>query len=135
MSRRIHLLFTAISMAVLGASSAQAQEFKGMTLTVLGVNSDLNQIYTQTYGAQFEKETGAKLVIATGSSNDNLSKALVAKNRKPTFQVIALEDLALAQAVKAGAVQKVGVSEFLCARQIKACPLAGGRLHSTNESW
>ncbi|MGF6778931.1 hypothetical protein P3T21_004157 [Paraburkholderia sp. GAS334] len=28
-----------------------------------------------------------------------------------------------------------GVSEFLCARQIETCRLAGRQLHSTNDSW
>jgi spermidine/putrescine-binding protein len=112
---------------VVVAGVGQAQEFKGMTLTVLGVNSDLNQIYTQTYGAEFEKETGAKLVIATGSTNDNLSKALIAKNRVPNFQVIALEDLALAQAIRAGAIQKVDYSQMPRSKDLAkgAVPVAG----------
>ena len=96
----------ATALLVSAAAHAQSQDFKGMTLTVLGVNSDLNALYMSTYGKAFEAATGAKLVIVTGSSADNLSKALVAKGRTPTFQVLALENPTQAQAILAGAIQK-----------------------------
>jgi spermidine/putrescine-binding protein len=102
--------FTLMATAI--TAQAQDADFKGMTLTVLGVNSDLNAVYMATYGQEFEKETGAKLMIVTGSSADNLSKVLVAKGRTPSFQVLALENPTQAQAIQAGAIQKQDFSQM-----------------------
>jgi spermidine/putrescine-binding protein len=99
-------LFAAIS------AHAQDGDFKGMTLTVLGVNSDLNAVYMATYGKEFEQKTGAKLVIVTGSSADNLSKVLVAKGKTPSFQVLALENPTQAQAIQAAAIRKQDFSQM-----------------------
>jgi spermidine/putrescine-binding protein len=106
-------LVLAIAVGVSGyASSVIAQEYKGMTLTVLGVNSDINAIYMKTVGGPFEQLTGAHLQIVTGSSTGNLSKALAAKGKTPSFSVIALENLTQAQAIAAGAIQKLDYSKL-----------------------
>lgn len=117
---------TAALLVSVGAH-AQSQDFKGMTLTVLGVNSDLNALYMSTYGKAFEQETGAKLVIVTGSSSDNLSKALVAKGRTPSFQVLALENPTQAQAILAGAIQKQDYTQMPHTKDLApgAVPTAG----------
>ncbi|WP_233834160.1 extracellular solute-binding protein [Paraburkholderia sp. ZP32-5] len=118
-------LFAASLLTV--AQAARAQEYKGMTLQVLGVNSDINAIYMKTVGEPFEKLTGAKLVIVTGSSTGNLSKALVAKGKTPPFSVIALENLTQAQAISAGAIQKLDYSKLPNAKDLApgAVPVAG----------
>lgn len=110
--KTVSLLAGASALLGTGAAHAATQQFKGMTLTVLGVNADLNAIYMRTFGVKFEKETGAKLVLVPGSPGDNLSKALLAKGRTPNFQVIGLEDLQLAQAIQADAVQKIKYSRL-----------------------
>jgi len=43
-------------------------------------------------------------------------------------------DPAYAERTKKVLSASEGVSEFLCARQIKTCRLAGRELHSTNDS-
>ncbi len=100
------------------AAEADAQSFKGMTLTVLGVNSDINAMYMKSVGIPFEKETGATLQIVTGSSDANLSKALANKGRTPSFQVIALENLTQAQAITAGAIRKLDYSKIPNAKDL-----------------
>ncbi|WP_160111706.1 extracellular solute-binding protein [Paraburkholderia piptadeniae] len=122
------VLAASMAASALGAAGGvAAQEYKGMTLTVLGVNSDINAIYMKTVGEPFEKQTGAKLLIVTGSSTGNLSKALVAKGKTPSFSVIALENLTQAQAIAAGAIQKLDYSRLPNSKDLAqgAVPLPG----------
>ena len=94
---------------VLGYSTGASadQEYKGMTLTVLGANTDLNQLLMKSYGEKFQAQTGATLNFVTGTGPDNLSKALVAKGKEPSFQVLMLEQPTQAPAIKSGVIQKL----------------------------
>ncbi len=113
--------FTRLSLAVFGTvalllgsgTGVRADQlYKGMTLTVLGVNTDFNQLLMKSYGERFEQETGATLNFVTGSAPENLSKALAAKGKEPSFQVLALEQPTKAQAIQAGVIQKLDYSKI-----------------------
>jgi spermidine/putrescine-binding protein len=99
--------------ALLAASPVAAQEFKGMTLTVLASSTDVNQLNMKpgNYGYKFEQATGAKLNLITGSAPTNFSKVLAAKGREPSFQLAMLEGPTQAQAVQAGALHDFDYSK------------------------
>ena len=104
-------VFTALcSIGVLLCASAAVgadQPYSGMTLTVLGANTDVNTLFMSSYGQRFEQETGATLNIITGTAPDNLSKALASKGQTPSFQVLMLEPPTQAQAIASGIIQKL----------------------------
>lgn len=84
-----------------GATEAQAQ---GKTLYIGMNGGPMEKTFAEFVFPDFEKETGAKVVVVPGTSSDILAKA-VAQKDKPQMHIIVLDDGVMYRAIGMGLCQ------------------------------
>lgn len=102
MTRKTSLIAAAVLAALLPAGAAFAQ-----TKTLyIGMNGGtMEKTYSQYVFGEFEKQTGAKVVVVPGTSSDILAKAQANKD-KPQMHVMFLDDGIMYRAIGMGLCEK-----------------------------
>ncbi|TKC92292.1 ABC transporter substrate-binding protein [Trinickia terrae] len=107
------LLGTIAAMAALCIATVSVPASAQTKTIYIGMNGGpMEKAYTSQVLPDFEKQTGAKVVVVPGTSSDVLAK-LIANRDKPQIHVAFLDDGVMARAVSLGICQKLDDSPVL----------------------
>ena len=131
MTRKTSLIAAAVLASLLPAGAAFAQ---AKTLYIGMNGGTMEKTYSQYVFGEFEKQTGAKVVVVPGTSSDILAKAQANKD-KPQMHVMFLDDGIMYRAIGMGLCEKqrpsAALNELFPAARFKGDMASGVSLGMT----
>ena len=131
MTRKSSLIADAVLASLLPAGAAFAQ---AKTLYIGMNGGTMEKTYSQYVFGEFEKQTGAKVVVVPGTSSDILAKAQANKDR-PQMHVMFLDDGIMYRAIGMGLCEKqrpsAALNELFPAARFKGDMASGVSLGMT----